>query len=175
MYICDLKVTVMRAIPIIFAILALVACKRETPQSETQTEPTTQDTTAQANTEVATSTPVPTGGHDYTFLTHELFHIGGAVVGSVKDKKDNPYQSNWIDFLPDGTYKWGKQKEVLHSGQWSYNDEADLLQMKSTAGEPARSEWKVMHSEQMVVLVGTSTFGNNSTQMQLIRSTTMPD
>ena len=165
----------MRAFPIIFAILALVACKRETPQSETQTEPTTQDSTVQANTNVTTSTPLPADGRDFTFLTHELFHVGGAVVGSVKDKKDNPYQSNWIDFLPDGTYKWGKQKDVLHSGEWSYNGDSKILQMKSTAGEPIRSEWKVMHSEQMVVLIGTKTFGNNSTQIQLIRSTTMPD
>jgi hypothetical protein len=165
----------MRSFPIIFAILALAACKRDTTQSETQTEATTQDTTAQLNTEVATSTPLPAEGHDYTFLTHELFHIGGAVMSSVKNKGDNPYASNWIDFLPDGTYKWGKHKEVLHSGVWSYNNDKEILQMKGTSGEPFRTEWKVMHNDQMVILLGTDTFGNNSVQIQLIRSTTMPD
>ena len=168
----------MRTLFILATLLFALACKQANAPSETQPEPAanaTQDTTAQVNTNVATSTPLPAEGHDFTFLTHELFHIGGAMVGSANGKRENPYQGHWLDFFPDGTYKWGEHKNVLHSGRWSYNDDSELLKIQPTSGNGQASEWKVMHNEQMVVLLGTRTHGNNNTQIQLIRSTTLPD
>jgi hypothetical protein len=168
----------MRALFILTTLLIAFACKQANTPAETQQEPganATPDTTAQVNTNVVTSTPLPAEGHDFTFLTHELFHVGGAMVGSAKGKGNNPYEGHWLDFFPDGQYKWGEHKNVLHSGRWSYNDERKILNLQPTSGQGQPSEWKVMHNDQMVVLLGTRTHGNNNTQIQLIRSTTLPD
>jgi hypothetical protein len=166
----------MKTFFLLTTLLVVIACKQANAPADTQQEPAANaDTTEQVNTNVTTSTPLPEEGHEFTFLTHELFHIGGAVVGSANNKKENPYKGHWLDFFPDGQYKWGELKNVVHSGRWSYKDENKTLQLQPSSGEGQPSEWRVMHNEQMVVLIGTSTYGNNNTQIQLIRSTMLPN
>ena len=156
----------------IFCLLAgmliFIACKENatTQQEETQSE------TPQV------SKPAPatayTGGHDYTFLTNLLFHYKAAnIVG--KDPSENPYAGQWIDLLPDGTFKAGTLKEQTHTGHWDYNPQAKVLSLRPDDTSKFKlSEWNVMHNDDMVVLVGTQTYGNNSTQIQLVRSTELP-
>lgn len=159
-------------------LITIVSCKRDAASSaDVQNLPPTTHgiDSAQNNSNVTSSTPVPTGGHDYTFLTHELFHIGGAHISGAKDLNEQPYKDQWIDLVPDGTYKWGKHKNELYTGTWSYNHDSQILQLRPASGNEKTSEWKVMHNDNMVVLLGTKTYGNNNTQIQLIRSTTLPD
>lgn len=164
-------------ITIAVTLIALSSCKRDAASADVQNLPPTTHgmDSGQNNSNVTTSTPTPTGGHDYTFLTHELFHIGGAHISGSKDAREQPYKDQWIDLMPDGTFKWGEHQAELYSGTWTYNHGTELLKLMPGSGDAKASEWKVMHNENMVVLLGTKTYGNNNTQIQLIRSTTLPD
>ena len=75
---------------------------------------------------------------------------------------------------PDGTFKAGKLKEQTHTGKWAYNDKVKVLLIKPDVRTYNITEWKVMYNEQMMVWVGTQTYGNHSTQVQLVRSDILP-
>lgn len=150
------------------AIMFFIACKEN---ASTQQEGTTTGTPEPSKT---TTGITSTGGHDYTFLTNQLFHYKAAnIVG--KDPSENPYAGQWIDLLPDGTFTAGTLKEQTHTGHWDYNPQAKVLSLRPDDTSKFKlSEWNVMHNDDMVVLVGTQTYGNNSTQIQLVRSTELP-
>lgn len=167
----------MRSFYIHFSIVFLLgtmACKQD---ATTVQEGTNQATPAQ-NTEGTTQeAPKPTdaaatGGHDYTFLTDKLFHYKAAFGGAKNGEQ--PYKDQWIDLDANGSYKAGKLKEQTHTGKWSYNHETTLLFLKPDVNTFPMSEWKVMYNNQMMVWVGTQTYGNNATQIQLARSDVMP-
>lgn len=158
--------------PILFiCILSMMilplSCKQNstTQQEEVKSENAPAGTDHQANSS--------TGGHDYAFLTDKLFHYKAAnIVG--KDSKDNPYAGHWIDMDPNGTYKAGILKDQTHTGRWDYNHEAKVLLLRPDDKKFKISEWNVMHNNDMVVFVGTQTYGNNATQIQLVRSAELP-
>jgi len=171
----------------------LVACKKDTPaqqESATVSSASVPDSTivnpprmestnsgpqnpsvapksdpAKANAKGEVDTNL---GHDYTFLTFKMFKINGAFVPG-KDPKDQPYKDQWVDFLPDGTFKWGKGKDLMYTGAWGYNHEVGILDMKPNDKNQPQTEWKVIFNDDMVVMTGTSTFNNNGVQLQLIR------
>lgn len=107
-------------------------------------------------------------GHDYTFLTFKMFKINNAFVPG-KDPKDQPYKDQWVDLLPDGTYKWGKGKDQLYTGNWGYNHDARVLDLIPNDRNQKQTEWNVIFNDDMVVLTGTNAFENVGTQLQLIR------
>lgn len=150
------------------ALLLLVqACKSNT--SEQQDEIKSDTIVAPA----ASRDTTQSGGHDYTFLTNQLFHYKAShTVG--KDPKDNPYEGQWIDLESDGTYKAGTLKKETHTGTWNYNNDQKRLQLIPNDAAFNRSEWNVMHNVDMMVWVGTQTYGNNATQIQLERSNVLP-
>lgn len=168
----------------IFVILiGLAACKKESgnvqqePAQDTTQVATTPGSAATAEpaapaTQSGTTNPTISGGHDYTFLTDKLFHYKAAFGGTSTDKQ--LYKDEWIDLASDGTYKAGKLKQQTHTGKWDYNNDLKILQLRPDSKSFLMSEWKVMHNEQMMVWVGTQTYGNQSTQVQLVRSSELP-
>ena len=164
---------------LVFFVWVLAGCKQEagnvsqemnqdTTKIAATQQPETQQPAAQANGESASSEL----GHDFTFLTDKLFLYKAAFGNS---NKDNPlYKDEWIDFAPDGTFKAGKLKEQTHTGKWAYNDKVKVLLIKPDVRTYNITEWKVMYNEQMMVWVGTQTYGNHSTQVQLVRSDILP-
>lgn len=150
------------------ANMFFIACKEN---ATTRQEETSAETPEASKPATGTSS---TGGHDYTFLTNQLFHYKAAnIVG--KDPGENPYAGQWIDLLPDGSFKAGILKEQTHTGRWDYNPQAKVLSLRPDDTSKFKlSEWNVMHNDDMVILVGTQTYGNNSTQIQLVRSTELP-
>jgi hypothetical protein len=153
--------------------LVLLSCKQEA--GNVQQEPTQDSTKVNAVQEPSTqggeSTQASADGHDYTFLTDKLFHYTGSFGGT---KGEDIYKDQWIDLAPDGTYKAGKLKEQTHTGKWSYNHDAKILQLRPDVSTFNISEWKVMYNEQMMVWVGTQTYGNNAIQVRLVRSDVLP-
>lgn len=161
----------------LFSFALLLACKPESGQvQEEPTQNTSPQETPNAATEQAPTASTPaaavSGGHDYTFLTDKIL-IYKAGFGGVKGQQ--LYKDEWIDLASDGTFKAGKLKQQTHTGRWGYNHDVKVIQLIPDNADFPRSEWKVMHNEQMMVWVGTQTFGNNNTQVQLVRSETLPE
>jgi len=125
-----------------------------------------QQTDDQANGSTAMS------GHDYTFLTDKLFHYKAAVGGDTKGQQ--LFKDEWIDLESNGTFKAGKLKEQTHTGKWTYNHETKILFLQPDDRAFMMSEWTVMYNNQMMVWVGTQTYGNNATQVQLAKSDVLP-
>lgn len=153
-------------------VLLFTSCKPSTTTVQEEQTAATQSTTPEATQNVNPSASASDGGHDYTFLTNKLFHYNDAVIG--KPGTVNPYAGHWIDLKPDGTYTNGKLQEETGSGRWDYNHAQTLLQLRPNNSNETPSEWKVMHNDDMVVLVGTSTFGNNASQIQWVRRDERP-
>jgi hypothetical protein len=164
------------------AMFFFTNCKQDAAQVQegtAQQAGAEQATSAQEGStpqQPATSTNTPPAnvsqGHDYTYLTDQLF-IYKAAFGGQKDQ--SLYKDNWIDLESDGTFKAGKLKQQTHTGKWGYNHDVKVLQLIPDDTNFPRSEWKVMHNEQMMVWVGTQTYGNNNTQIQLVKSKTLPE
>ena len=153
-------------LPALMIVLLMIGCKPNT-SAVSDEAPATQEGTNQ------TSQTASSGGHDYTFLTDQLFHYDAVnIIG--KDPSENPYKNQWIDLLPDGTYKTGTSQQQANTGKWDYNNEQKILQLRPDDVDMPTSEWKVMHNNDMMVWVGTQTFGNNNTQIKLVRRTEMP-
>jgi hypothetical protein len=165
----------MRAYNLLYILLCLgllASCKSESANTSSTETTSTDPEHEQVPTTHGNEKEMQ--GTDYTFLTHQMFHIRAAIV-TGRDPNDNPYKGHWIDLLPNGTYHYGKQQTELYTGTWSYNHDAGILALNPNVDSEKRSEWKVMHNEQMVILVGTQTYGNNGTQMQLIRHADKPE
>ena len=151
-------------------IFVLAGCKEST---STEKEETVAEKGANTPAEQTVQPNAPSGGHDQTFLTDKLFHYkAAAIVG--KDNKENPYANQWIDMDPDGTFKAGTLKEQTHTGKWDYNVDQKILLLRPDVSTYKISEWKVMHNNDIIILVGTQTYGNNATQIQLVRNAELP-
>jgi hypothetical protein len=154
----------------------MVACKQDaTVQQEGSTPSATQEnqaTPAQDNGG-GQSSPASEGGHDYNFLTDKILIYKASFAGGA-NSNEQPYKDQWIDLMPDGKFKAGKLKEQTHTGQWTYNHDTNILFIKPDNNAFKLSEWKVMYNNQMMVWIGTQTYGNQSTQVQLVRSDQLP-
>lgn len=159
------------------AVLGLLSCKndRAAEQQEATSEPQAQQVApdSASSHENATSSEASTGGHDYTFLTDKILLYKAAFGGDKAGEQ--PYKDEWIDLQPDGTFKAGKHKKQTHTGQWSYDHEKRTLFLRPDVKEYKMSEWQVMFNDQMIVWVGTSTYGDNNVQIKLVRSEVLPD
>lgn len=164
----------MRSFYIHFSIVCLlgtIACKQEatTAQEGTASTPNTEGTTQEV---VKPTDAAASGGHDYTFLTYKLFHFKDAYGGPKG--ADQPFKDQWIDFDANGTFKGGKLKQETHTGKWTYNHDTQILLLQPDSSTFPASEWKVMHNEQMMVWIGTQTYGNNPLQVKLVRHDELP-
>lgn len=147
---------------IILAVaITVISCKQEA--SNTSQAPA-QDTTA-----VASSAE----GHDYTFLTQGILHYTGGII-SGKDPRDEPFKGHWIDLEPNGSFTSGVYGDKTSGGRWAYNHDQKKLALMPDDTSQKPSEWNVMYNENMVVLVGTATYGDNNTQARLERFTELP-
>ncbi|MEP6647555.1 MAG: hypothetical protein ABJC12_10750 [Saprospiraceae bacterium] len=131
------------------------------------------DTKAPTNVEPATPSKGD-GGHDFTFLTYKMLQYRAALVPG-SDPKEAPYLGQWIKLDKDGTFKAGKYSEQSHTGKWTYNGEAKVLLLQPDVKEFKPSEWNVIFNDDMIVFIGTATYGNSGTQIQLVRIDKFPE
>ena len=140
--------------------------------------------TVEENTDTPTETPAtsaeennenigdPAKGHDYNFLTDKIL-IYNAVIGGAEEE-NQPKKNDWIQLLKTGQYLAGRGSEQTHTGNWTYDHQNTLLFLQPGTEDYPMSEWNVMSTNEVIVLVGTQTYGNNATQIQLIKSTVRP-
>ena len=78
-------------------LLGTIACKQDaTTTQEGSAQDVQNQTTESTPQEAAKPTDrATTGGHDFTFLTHELFHFKDSF-GGPKDA-EQPFKDQWID------------------------------------------------------------------------------
>ncbi len=69
----------------------------------------------------------------------------------------------WYKFNTDFHYEHGFFDKITDSGKYFVNDKKELLMLPSNKSL-APSEWKILNSGDVIVMVGTSKFGNNPIQ-----------
>lgn len=168
----------MRPYYLLYAVLfafGMSSCKQDNAAVQEVATQVAPDETAKNNPQQAANEPGDvdmSSGHEYTFLTDKLFHYKAAFGGA--EGAEQPYKDEWIDLDADGTFKAGKLKQQTHTGKWSYNHDTRILFLRPDVRNYKMSEWKVMFNDQMMVWVGTSTYGDNNTQIKLVRSSELP-
>ena len=159
------------SISLFVLVFSMLSCKQDAKQNETTeiTDPNLPDSLRINPTAASDSAAKMTSGHDYTFLTHQVFRINGAYVPGKKPE-EQPYKDQWVDLKEDGSFSWGKGKDVLYSGKWGYNHDQTILQLNPENSNEKQSQWSVKYNDQMMLWVGTNNSENHGIQMQLIRS-----
>lgn len=116
--------------------------------------------------------PEPTP-QKWAFLTSDLWHyVFALTVTDVPDK--NPYEGYWIDFHDDGTYEKGIYDDVTVEGVFTFNNDNKRLRIYPTKGDDKIREWEIKTNGDVIIFVGTNTFGNNSEQIKLERAKAKP-
>ena len=155
----------------ILILTGIIACR---PSDSTVSEQSSDSRDTSARDRINPGESTIQGGHDYTFLTDKMLHYeASSTVG--KDPKEQPYAGQWIDLDPSGHYTAGKLDKQTHTGRWDYNHERTTLLLRPDDSSMPASEWKVMHNEDMIVFLGTQTYGNNATQIKLVRRESFPE
>ena len=149
-------------------LIALFACKQEA----TTTDQTAVDTLATPEPVANDKNPNLVANMSWTFLTDKLFHHRTTVTSGKVDQNDR--KGHWIDFHDNGKFDYGEWGDKTYDGTWFYNDETKLLELKPS-GSQKPSEWRLMHKEDNLIMVGTGTYGNNTQQVQWIRHEERPD
>lgn len=79
------------------------------------------------------------------------------------------YDGVWIDFLPDGTYEYGKYNNIQGKGRYNYHFERGELLLVDNDASQKPQEFTVKSAGDAMVLVGTATYKDNAIQMKLER------
>lgn len=95
------------------------------------------------------------------------FEIDYRMIVS-KTPKDAKVEGEWISFNQDFTYEWYKDSKLDEKGQYYYGLDSDRVLFLSDNTDHFPSEWLLKNSGDIMVLVGTSTFYNNNTQLHLV-------
>ena len=121
-----------------------------------------------SNIEIPEPTP-----QKWAFLTADLWHyVFALTVTEVPEK--NPYEGFWIDFHDDGTYEKGVYDDVTVEGVFTFDNNTKRLRIYPTKGDDRIREWEILTNGDVIIFVGTNTFGNNSEQIKLERATQRP-
>ncbi len=83
--------------------------------------------------------------------------------------KPGEYDNTWIDFNSDHTYDYGKASQVMGSGKYNYNLNRNELLIVDNDSSQKPQEWSVKNAGDVMILIGTSTYKDNATQMKLER------
>lgn len=109
----------------------------------------------------------------YAIITADLWHFNFAL--SVTDTpEDNIYEGYWLDFEDDFSYVKGYYDKVIAKGEYDYDNDSKILEMIPTEGDDEPNQWKIKTNGEVIILVGTSKYGNNATQIKLVREKNPP-
>jgi hypothetical protein len=100
-------------------------------------------------------------------LAGRTFEIVNRVVVN-QETENKQIEGEWISFSQDFTYEWYRDSKMYQRGNYFYGMKTDLLLLLGDNEEDFPSEWKLKSASDIIVLIGTSTFKNNSTQMRMV-------
>jgi hypothetical protein len=150
----------------------LISCKPEATTTE-DNPPQEILTATPAEDPADTTSQSLVENMPWTFLTHKIFHNRATVVSGQVGV--NPKEGHWIDLKENGTFDYGIWGEKTASGTWKYDNSTRLLELHTSGKNAADSEWRTMHKDDNLILVGTATYGNNTNQEQWVRRDELPD
>lgn len=112
--------------------------------------------------------PAGSQNYNWTFLTNQLFHFKAKVtIGQQVSKEE--YVGKWLNMEDDGTFETGTNQKTDYTGEWNYDHDTDILTFYPDPKIEKNSQWKVKYNDHVLVLVGTAKYGDNATQIQLVR------
>ena len=158
-----------------FAIM--IACQSD-PAQETQTEePKKEESVGRKlppkSTANAVAKPNPEEKRAWSILTVDLWHYNFALsVTETPDK--NIYEGYWIDFEDDFSYTKGYYDEVVAKGYYDFDLDSKILEIIPEEGDDEPSQWTIKTNGEVIIMIGTSKFGNNATQIKLVRERERP-
>lgn len=91
------------------------------------------------------------------------------VFDGSQMSKDGDYSGQWIDFGADHTYVYGNQDKTSGSGRYHFSIDSSILLMVDNDKNKKAQEYEAKFAGDVMVLVGTSTYKDNSYQMKLER------
>lgn len=148
----------MRLVQLLFitAIITLIACKSEPKQSI--------DTEKMTPTQLPEPPKVlPDQIYKSTFTDGEWKVKHVSINGKMQEEDEK--QDGVVKFDGEGNFSWSGDK-LNHTGRWSIDTSSNVILLESSDAD-LTSEWTVKHKRSVMVWVGTSKYGNHSTQMML--------
>lgn len=156
-----------------------LACKQDKAASSDAAQPSGQssivspDTTAKAITddyaeEITLAKPKDNTWKSY--LTTEMWEYSKGMHGSVLA---SDLEGKWIRFNEDNTYAGGVFEHQTTNGDWTI-DEQGMLHLTPSIRDDRESYWKVRKKDNSMVWSGTERFGNQNTQLFLVRRHSQP-
>ncbi len=100
------------------------------------------------------------------FLSKDYFVVD-YISNGQKGPKDMIDFGEWYKFNPDFSYRHGFFSEIKDKGKYSYDLNKKLLMMLPDDKKLFPSEWKILNSGDVVVLVGTAKFSDNPFQKHM--------
>lgn len=165
---------------IVFLIILTWACQSDPKVNDTATnssEPTETPERPRIRKASTNAKPIdrpnPEEKRAWSILTVDLWHYNFAL--SVNETpNENIYEGYWIDFEDDFSYKKGYYDEVVANGYYYYDNDTKILEIIPEEGDDEPSQWSVKTNGEVIILIGTSKFGNNATQIKLVRERNPP-
>lgn len=166
-------------IQLILLTSILFACKQDkasTPDvaaSSGQSSIVAPDTTSKPITEDFAEEITLAKPKDKTwksYLTTEMWEYSKGMHGSVLA---SDLEGKWIRFNEDNTYAGGVFEHQTTNGDWTIDD-AGMLHLIPSIRDDRESYWKVRKKDNSMVWSGTERFGNQNTQLFLVRRHSQP-
>ncbi len=157
----------MNKILITLIVLATFSCT--TPQKKGTT---TNATTKQTKAPKTVDPSILASASTMLNMTTGYWHIGGAITTEIEGGKEG-YTGKWLKFKNDMTFIAGKDENDLFQGDWRYDDEHDLITLKSDTGKGYfLHEWNAKVVGDIIILIGNSPQNLQGGQIKLVRADT---
>ncbi len=106
------------------------------------------------------------------YFTTRYFTVEAAH--QVRDTSSTFMAGEWFVLSEDWTYRWYKKSSLLHTGRYSFAPDKNLLLLLSDQEDAFPTEWTMGGHDEVVIMIGTSTFRNNDIQIKLEAKITPP-
>lgn len=169
-----------RFILLCLSVITLFACKNEPKAPIAVPQPTVpaipKTTSSPSNTIGNLKQEKPLSAYAIQYYTNLMWHYSAAVVINDKEK-EKEYIGKWIKLKPDNTLETGIYDGPTNHGSWAVNEAKNIITIVEEAEQPISTEWKITtssSSDAVMIWVGTKKYGNNGTQIKMLRVSDKP-
>lgn len=101
------------------------------------------------------------------FLVGSYYHVDHIIEG--EKPMDVLEEGIWYHFSENFTFDHGNIEGNYSKGRYAYKEHTNMILLFPDDYNSFPEEWKILHSDDMVIFAGTSKFGNNNVQKRMIR------